>query len=91
MPNWLQVSTFFNGLDYATKQTINAAASGTLNVKNPKESLQLFENMTKNSHQWSNGRSRKRAVGIYEVDLMTIIVAKVDALTKKFNGMTVSQ
>ena len=50
IPNWLQVSTFYNGLDYVTKQTIDAAAGGTLNVKTPEESLALFENMARNNH-----------------------------------------
>ena len=91
MPNWLQVSTFYNGLDYATRQTIDAAAGGTLNVKTPEESLQLFENMAKTNHQWSNGRPKQRAAGVYELDLMTTIVAKVDALAKKVDGMALPQ
>ena len=55
MPNWLYVSSFYNGLDYTTRQTIDAAAGGTLNVKTPKESLALFENMSKKQfpvEQW---------------------------------------
>ena len=44
MPNWLQVVTFYNGLDYTSRQTIGAATGGALSVKTPKESLQLFEN-----------------------------------------------
>ena len=91
MPNWLQVSTFYNGLDYATRQTIDAVAGGTLNVKTHEESLFLFENMAKNNHQWSKGRQKHRAAGVYEVDLMTSIVAKVDALAIKVQGMTISQ
>ena len=47
--------------------------------------------MAKNNHQWSSGRQKQRAAGIYEVDLMTSIVAKVDALAKKVEGITVSQ
>ena len=91
MPNWLQVSSFYNGLDYATRQTIDAAAGGTLNVKTPEESLALFENMSKNNFQWSNSRSRHKVAGIHEVDLLTTIVAKVDAIAKKVDGMTLSQ
>ena len=58
MPSWLQVSTFYNGLDYATRQTVDAATGGTLNVKTPEESLQLFENMAKNNFQWSSSRPK---------------------------------
>ena len=60
-------------------------------MKTPEESLQLFENMAKNNFQWSNGRPKQRAAGVYEVDLMTTIVAKVDALAKKVNKMSISQ
>ena len=91
MPNWLQVSSFYNGLDYATRQTIDAATGGTLNVKTPEESLALFENMSKNNFQWSNGRLRHKVARIHEVDLMTTIAAKVDALAKKVDGMKITQ
>ena len=91
MPNWLQVSMFYNGLDYPTRQTIDAAVGGTLNVKTPEESLELFENMAKNNFQWSNGRQKQKVAGIHELDIMTTIVAKVDALAKKVDGMHLSQ
>ena len=55
MPNWLQVSTFYNGLACATRQSVDAAAGGTLNVKTLEELLRLFENMPKSNHQWSSG------------------------------------
>ena len=87
----MQVSTFYNGLDYATRQTVDAAAGGTLNVKTPEESLQLFENMAKNNYQWSSSRPKQKAAGVHEVDIMTAIAAKVDALAKKVDGMTMSQ
>ena len=59
-------------------------------MKTPEESLLLFENMAKNNHQWSNDRLRQRAAGIYEIDMMTSIAGKVDALAKKVDGVGIS-
>ena len=35
LPTWLQVQTFYNGLNHATKQMINAVVGGTLNNRTP--------------------------------------------------------
>src|SRR5262249_7910339 len=53
----------------------------TLNSKTPEESLKLFEDMARNNYQWGNNRGKQRAAGVYEIDLLTSLVAKMDALS----------
>ena len=47
--------------------------------------------MAKNNFQWSSSRPKQTASGVHEVDIMTAIAAKVDALVKKVDGITLSQ
>ena len=92
IPEWLQVQIFYNGLNYQTRQTVDAAAGGTLNHKTPEESLTLFEDMAANSYEWSHGRGReKRAAGVLEVNVATTIMSQVEALSRKIDGLTISQ
>ena len=71
---------------------IDVAVGGTLNHKTPEESLKLFEDMANNNYECSHMKSwEKRIVGVLDVDVATSIKAKVEALSRKIDGLTVSQ
>ena len=42
LPIWLQVHTFYNGLNQATRQMIDVVIRGTLNTKTPEAAQELF-------------------------------------------------
>src|SRR5262249_44603896 len=83
VPNWMQVQTFYNGLNTTTRQLVDASAGGTLNYKTPNESLKLFEDMARNNYHWGNNKEKQKVAGKYEIDVMTTIFAKMDALSKQ--------
>ena len=83
----MQVQTFLNGLNPATRKLIDAAASGTLNSKTPEESLKLFAVMAKNNYQWGNNRGKQKVAGKIEVDLITSLVAKMEALSHQVSTL----
>ena len=83
----MQVQTFLNGLNPATRHLVDAAASGTLNTKMPEESLKLFADTARNNYQWDHNRGKQKAVGLYEVDLMTTLVAKMEALSHQVSTL----
>ncbi|XP_024029348.1 uncharacterized protein LOC112093949 [Morus notabilis] len=86
---WFQVQLFYNGLTRQTKAHIDAAAGGTILSKIPGDALNLFEDMAMNSCQWQNERSTvKRAVGIYDVDQTTSLMAQMALLTNQIQGLT---
>ena len=87
----MQVQTFLNGLNHATWQLIDAAAGGTLNSKTLEESLRLFADMAKNNYQWGNNKGKQKVVGKFEVDLMTTLVAKMEALSHQVATLKNSQ
>ena len=65
---WLQVQTFYNGLNPQTRTVIDAAASGALMGKSASEAFNLLEVMASNNYQWPNEIATKKVVGLYKID-----------------------
>ena len=92
LEKWLIVHTFYNGLLYATKMSVDAAAGGALMNKNFTETYALIEDMAQNHYQWTSERAitaatpipPKKEASMYEVSALDHLAAKVDALTQKF-------
>lgn len=65
--------------------TIDAAADGALMDKPFNEAYQLVENMSQNHYQWGNKRDQVEKTpqkgGMFEVNGLECLSAKVDALT----------
>ena len=55
--------------------------------KTPKDALYLFEEMDNTQSLWSNERAMPRKGGTLDVDGLTMVNAKLDALTKRLNKM----
>ncbi|XP_017970386.1 PREDICTED: uncharacterized protein LOC108660644 [Theobroma cacao] len=90
IPDWLQVQTFYNGLIGSIKTTIDAAAGGALMSQNAADAYNLLDEMASNNYPWPSKRSSSRkAVGAYEIDAISNLVAQVVALSKKFDTLGV--
>ncbi|XP_038976409.1 uncharacterized protein LOC113461320 [Phoenix dactylifera] len=88
LPDWLIVQTFYNGLTHSVRITIDAAAGGTLMSKSTEEAYELLEEMASNNYQWSNERCMpKKVPGMYDVDGINMLNAKVDSLVKMFGKL----
>ncbi|CAJ2633013.1 unnamed protein product [Trifolium pratense] len=92
LENWLIIHTFYNGLLYNTRMTIDAAAGGALMDKPYNQAYQLIESMAQNHYQWGNERTTvekpQTKGGMYEISNMDHINAKLDALTQKIESLT---
>jgi hypothetical protein len=88
----LIIHTFYNGLLYNTRMTIDAAAGGELMDKPYNQAYQLIENMAQNHYQWGSERTTveksQTKGGMYEISSIDHINAKLDALTQKFKNLT---
>ncbi|XP_044489283.1 uncharacterized protein LOC123213766 [Mangifera indica] len=90
LTDWLVVQTFSNGLSHLLKSILDAAANGSLMGKTFDMALHLIEEMASNSCRWPNDRaSQKRHLGVHEVDGITMVNAKLDALTKKLERLDI--
>ncbi len=92
LEQWLIIHTFYNGLLYNTRLTIDAAAGGALMDKPYQEATQLIENMAQNHYQWGSERAAieksQQKGGMYEVSGIDHVSAKVDALSQKLDSLT---
>src|SRR5262249_45777508 len=87
---WLQVQTFYNGLIHGYKAMIDVAVGGTLNNKTPEATYELIDEMATNSYQWQVDRgATKKPTKLYNVDAVTALVAQIELLNKKIDGMSV--
>ncbi|XP_052177527.1 uncharacterized protein LOC127791584 [Diospyros lotus] len=88
LPNSLIVQTFYNGLSHLVRITIDAVARGALMGKSTEDACELLEEMASNNYQWSTERGMPRkASGMYEVDGINMLNAKVDNLVKMFGKL----
>ncbi|XP_039133248.1 uncharacterized protein LOC120270298 [Dioscorea cayenensis subsp. rotundata] len=81
----MRIQMLCNGLNYATRQLIDAAAGGSFTSKTPEDAEILIENMASNECHWSTRQKPPKAAGIYEINDNTALAAKVEALTKRFD------
>ncbi|XP_045831180.1 uncharacterized protein LOC123922508 [Trifolium pratense] len=92
LEQWLIIHTFYNGLLYNTRLTIDAAAGGALMDKPYQEATQLIENMAQNHYQWGSERAAieksQTKGGMYEVSGIDQVNAKVEALSQKLESLT---
>ncbi|XP_045791784.1 uncharacterized protein LOC123886512 [Trifolium pratense] len=94
LEQWLIIHTFYNGLLYNTRLTIDAAAGGALMDKPYQEATQLIENMAQNHYQWGSERAAieksQTKGGMYEVSGIDHVNAKIEALSQKIESLTLS-
>ncbi|XP_010248013.1 PREDICTED: uncharacterized protein LOC104590935 [Nelumbo nucifera] len=90
LPVWMQVQTFYSGINQSNHSMLDAVAGGTLMRKTPEEAYELLEEMAANSYQWGNEKSNKKGVGIYNADSITTLSAQLAALNKKLENLGVS-
>jgi len=54
------------------------------------EDYNLIQEMVLNNYQWSNERDRKGVRGKFNVDTLTLLVTKMDAMTRSLNHLNVN-
>jgi len=96
LEKWLVIHTFYNGLLYVTKMTVDAAAGVALMNKDFKTTYALIEDMTQNHYQWADeGTSSatspfKQEASKNEIPPFDHLSAKVDALSLKFDKLNIT-
>ena len=84
-----QMDIFYHAMNYTLKGTVDAASGGTFRRKSVEEATQLIEELAKNNYRapfeasGSSGRVRR---GVIELNKMTTIEAKLDAIMNRLNN-----
>ena len=81
-----QVKIFYNGLNYSTRTLVGATCGGSITMKTTKEVNLMFEELAKNNYQPHSVRGDgRRQGGIHEVDRLSCLEAKFEALMTRLN------
>ena len=85
-----QMDIFYHAMNYTSKWIIDAAYCGAFKRKSAEEANQLIEDLAKSNYKAPSetlGSSRKlRGSGVIELNKMSTIKAKLDALMTKVNN-----
>ncbi|KAA3483683.1 Retrovirus-related Pol polyprotein from transposon 17.6 [Gossypium australe] len=88
LPLWLQVQTFYNGVNPSTRQLIDVAAGDTLKKKTPEAAYEFIEEMSLNNYQWKVIRTKPtKAVGVFNLDAVTMLSNQVELLKTHFQNI----
>ena len=85
-----QMDIFYHSMNYASKGIIDAACDGAFKRKSAKEARQLIEDLAKCNYKAPSealgSSSRLKWSGVIELNRMTSIEAKLDALINKLGN-----
>ena len=85
-----QMDIFYHSMNYTSKGIIDAACCGEFKKNSAEEARQLIEDLTKCNYrapsETSGSSSRLKRSGVIELNKMTTIEAKLDALMNKMGN-----
>ncbi|KAL4367303.1 hypothetical protein GQ457_05G022440 [Hibiscus cannabinus] len=87
LPEWTQVSIFYNSVNTPTRMMLDASANGTLLDKPPRESLEILDNLAQNDYQHPTSRRGNTRRGPAQLDSSDIILAQIASLTNMVKNM----
>ncbi|XP_061366894.1 uncharacterized protein LOC133310023 [Gastrolobium bilobum] len=93
IPEWIQMETFYNGLNGPTKGMVDASSGGAILEKTYTEAYAILERMEVNNYQWPVERSsliQKKDAGVWELDAVSALSAQISALNNSIKTMSLS-
>ncbi|KAK8636631.1 hypothetical protein V6N13_124373 [Hibiscus sabdariffa] len=87
LPEWTQVSIFYNSVNTPTRMMLDASANGTLLDKPPRESLEILDKLAQNDYQHPTSRRGTTRRGTVQLDSSDTILAQISALTNMVKNM----
>ncbi|KAK8971598.1 hypothetical protein V6N11_005051 [Hibiscus sabdariffa] len=75
LPEWTQVSIFYNSVNTPTRMMLDASANGTLLDKPPREGLEILEKLAQNNYQHPTTRRGTMRQGTAQLDSSDTILA----------------
>ena len=84
---------FYNAMNYSSKGIVDAASGGAFRRKSAEEATQLIEELAKSNYrapfEASGSSSRYKTGSVIELNKMTAIEAKVDAIMTRMNNQEI--
>ena len=91
IPHCIQMETFYNGLNSASRMVLDASANGAILSKSYNEAYEILETIASNNYQWSNNRApiSRKVAGVLEVDALTTLTAQMASMTNILKNMSI--
>ncbi|KAL4363217.1 hypothetical protein GQ457_04G018970 [Hibiscus cannabinus] len=83
LPEWTQVSIFYNSVNTPTRMMLDASANGTLLDKPPRESLEILDKLAQNDYQHPTARRGSARRGPAQLDSSDNILAQIVGVSPK--------
>ncbi|XP_060960732.1 uncharacterized protein LOC115723603 [Cannabis sativa] len=89
IPHCIQLETFYNGLNAASRMVLDASADGAILSKSYNEAFEILERIARNNYQWSTNRAptSQKVAGVLEVDALTALTAQMASMTNILKNM----
>ncbi|KAL4368391.1 hypothetical protein GQ457_05G022220 [Hibiscus cannabinus] len=87
LPEWTQVSIFYNSVNTPTRMMHDASANGTLLNKPPRESLEILDKLAQNDYQHPTSRRGSTRRGLVQLDSSDTILAQIASLTNMVKNL----
>ncbi|KAK8690901.1 hypothetical protein V6N13_074427 [Hibiscus sabdariffa] len=87
LPEWTQLSIFYNSVNTPTRMMLDASANGTLLDKPPRESLKIQDKLAQNDYQHPTSRRGTTRRGSTQLDSSDTILAQISTLTNMVKNM----
>ncbi|KAK8614703.1 hypothetical protein V6N13_068498 [Hibiscus sabdariffa] len=87
LPEWTQVSIFYNSVNIPTRMMLDASANGTLLDKPPRESLEILDKLAQNDYQHPTSRRGTTRRGPAQLDSSDTILAQIASLINMVKNM----
>ncbi|KAK8554295.1 hypothetical protein V6N12_031260 [Hibiscus sabdariffa] len=87
LPEWTQVSIFYNSVNTRTRMMLDASANGTLLDKSPRESLEILDKLAQNDYQHPTSRRGTPRRGTAQLNSSDTILAQISALSNMVKNM----
>ncbi|XP_060969783.1 uncharacterized protein LOC133037007 [Cannabis sativa] len=91
IPHCIQMETFYNGLNAASRMVLDASTNGAILSKSYNEAFEIFETIASNNYQWSNTRAptSRKVAGVLEVDAITALTAQMASMTNVLKNSSI--
>ncbi|KAM6558679.1 hypothetical protein CsatA_027919 [Cannabis sativa] len=89
IPHCIQLETFYNGLNAASRMVLDASANGAILSKSYNEAFEILERIASTNYQWSTNRAptSRKVAGVLEVDALTALTAQMASMTNILKNM----
>ncbi|XP_062088447.1 uncharacterized protein LOC133795008 [Humulus lupulus] len=90
IPHCIQMETFYNGLNAASRMVLDASTNKAILSKSYNEAFKILERIASNNYQWSTTRAptSRKVAGVLEVDALTALTAQMASMTNILKNMS---